>query len=640
METKSTSKIFNQVIFRVPDYQRGYSWTWKHLEQFWDDLKRLREDQDHYTGLLTIEEAKDTQGNQKWDDVQWIISTADYKPYYIVDGQQRLTTIILLIQSIIEKIKDDTKLNLRSKSQIKEQYICISDENLKAYIFGYEKDDPSYEFLKTTIFKESSSNSLNTQLSLYTKNLKYAKSFFDNKIAKHDTENLEDLFRKVTLRLKFNLYEIENDLDVFVMFETMNNRGKPLSKLEILKNRLIYLSSLLVDSSEEQKSEIRNRINNSWRTIYEYLGKNPDSLLDDDEFLKNHTYMFFNYMGYDKSDLFADFLLNRHFNTDNVYLKKITLKGLERYSASIQNSIIKWFDIKFPYNEMSNTDSSIKNELKKLSRLRSAYFWPSIMGALLFQDTQGNRYGSQQILRLLKAMEKFSFLSFNVFQRNSSYKKNQFFGHASKIYSGEMSISDYVLEIEDASRQQPNSLTAFHYHLDRLFDNPKKPGFYGWNGLNYFLYEYEKNLQGREEEKTTWDKAKQPSSIEHIYPRTPNEDWTVDFKSYTEKQREILCNSLGNLLLISQRKNSSLQNKGFEFKKQHSSETSSTDNSGYFNGSHSEINIAKYDKWTADEILERGLKMLQFMQDFWGITFGGEHEMKKILFLDFIDNKS
>ena len=134
------------------------------------------------------------------------------------------------------------------------------------------------------------------------------------------TAVLEDIFLKITLKLKFNIYEVDSDLDVFVMFETMNNRGKPLSKLEILKNRLIYLSTLL-DITDDQKTELRNTINNSWRTIYEYLGKNPKTTLDDDEFLKNHTYMYFAYMD-DRSDLYADYLLDDHFTTENVYKLK------------------------------------------------------------------------------------------------------------------------------------------------------------------------------------------------------------------------------------------------------------------------------------------------------------------------------
>lgn len=81
----------------------------------------------------------------------------------------------------------------------------------------------------------------------------------------------------------FNVYEIFQDLDVFVIFETMNNRGKKLSNLELLKNRLIYLSTKFED---EDKYSLRHNINECWKTIYEYLGKNKNKPLNDDNFFK------------------------------------------------------------------------------------------------------------------------------------------------------------------------------------------------------------------------------------------------------------------------------------------------------------------------------------------------------------------
>lgn len=64
---------------------------------------------------------------------------------------------------------------------------------------------------------------------------------------------------------------INDEIDVFVTFETMNNRGRPLSSLELLKNRLIYLSTLFKDNTGKDK--LRSNINDAWKTMYEYLGK-------------------------------------------------------------------------------------------------------------------------------------------------------------------------------------------------------------------------------------------------------------------------------------------------------------------------------------------------------------------------------
>lgn len=87
-------------------------------------------------------------------------------------------------------------------------------------------------------------------------------------------------------------YEVNDDFNVCIVFESMNNRGKSLSNLELLKNRFIYLSANL-KATDDAKQELRKDINEVWKNIYHYLGKNPDLKLDDDDFLYNHWIMYF-----------------------------------------------------------------------------------------------------------------------------------------------------------------------------------------------------------------------------------------------------------------------------------------------------------------------------------------------------------
>ena len=232
------SKIFTERLFRIPDYQRGYAWTDKQLQDFCNALEQLGIDHNHYIGVLTLQDVHPEIYN-KWEDDLWIINSKNYQPYFVVDGQQRLTTSIILIQSILERINNNESLNYTDRKDIQKKFIFDSKDTgiSRSYIFGYEKDNPSYEFLKTKIFLEKSTSNIGEE-TIYTQNLENAKQFFISRLKKMDINQLEKLYKKITQQLLFNIFTITEDVDVCVAFETMNNRGKPLSYLELLKKQI------------------------------------------------------------------------------------------------------------------------------------------------------------------------------------------------------------------------------------------------------------------------------------------------------------------------------------------------------------------------------------------------------------------
>ncbi|WP_417667522.1 DUF262 domain-containing protein [Pseudidiomarina sp.] len=248
-ELYSVSKIFTERLLRIPDYQRGYAWTKKQLKYFWSDIQQLEKGHNHYVGVLTLEDVEKDKYS-KWDDDEWIIESKNYEPHYVVDGQQRLTTTVILIQCILEAI-GDSEINYTNPNEIRKKFIYESKDGgiSRSYLFGYEVDNPSYEFLKQKIFCELSDNQPNVQETIYTNNLLIAKEYFKEQLYSLDIHQIEALYTKVTQNLLFNIYSMSHEIDVHVSFETMNNRGKPLSHLELLKNRLIYLSTK-VDSDE------------------------------------------------------------------------------------------------------------------------------------------------------------------------------------------------------------------------------------------------------------------------------------------------------------------------------------------------------------------------------------------------------
>jgi len=595
-ELQYLDTFFNSRVFRIPDYQRGYAWGARQLEDFWQDLNRLRDNRNHYTGQVTIEKVPETQW-RKWEEEKWLIEGKGFKPYYVVDGQQRLTTAIILIKCLLSRVADGEQLAFTERSDLAKKYLLQTAGSLsQAYLFGYEKDNPSYEYLKTQILGETSNHYQGIETT-YTANLAAARKYFLNELNELPHEELERLFRGVTQKFVFSIYELEGELDEFVVFETMNNRGKPLSRLELLKNRLIYLSTLFPPSREgADATTLRHNINEAWKTVYEYLGKVQDEPLDDDDFLRAHWIMYFSYAR-DRSGQFASFLLDEHFTADRVLSSALKISDIQKYVNSIQASVRKWHSIYFPHLA-SDLSESVRRALERFDRLGRGAFEPLMM-AVLQKGTNENH-----LLKFLNLAERFVFLVGKVCQRRSD--AGDFFR-----------IDKAVVGMRE------------------LFD--RYEGFYSWSGLKYFLYEYEQQLRseaGMEITRLNWSELVQSKkdhvTVEHIYPQAAKSaDWPT-FSGLAKKQREALLNSLGNLLPLSNSRNAKFSNRPFAIKKQDANGVQ-----GYYNGSYSEIQVAQQQDWTPEMIKARGLKMLGFLEKHWNISLNSQEEKLQLLAIDF-----
>lgn len=620
-ELQSLDTIFNSRVFRIPDYQRGFAWETRQLDDFWQDLDRLGDQRNHYTGQLTFERVPEGAW-KSWDEDNWLIQGKGYKPFYVVDGQQRLTTAIILIKTLLDRIPNDGQLAFAEKRDHVQKYLSQASAVSRAYLFGYQKDNPSYEFLKTQILGDSSNQFQGTETT-YTANLSNAREFFRGKLKSVGTVQIERWFRALTQRFLFNVYELQEQLDVFVVFETMNNRGKPLSKLELLKNRLIYLSTLLPDSTmEEDRRALRRNINDAWKTVYEFLGREKGSPLDDDDFLRAHWIMYFTYSR-DEAGKFASFLLDEHFTAERAGSGALTISEIQNYVSSVQSSARKWHAIHFP-ERISGLSDKIRRCLERLDRLGRGAFEPLVMAAMQAEAKDA------ELDALLKAAERFIFLVGRLCQRRADTGDSRFYRLAGEVFRGEKTLSEATDKIRERT-EEFFSLEKATADMRDLFRRGED-GFYGWQGLRYFLFEYEQFLKeqaGMNTSRLNWSdfttSKKDHVTIEHIYPQNPTSGEWPGFDAKTKKERKVLRNSLGNMLALSQSRNSKLSNRPFSVKKKDSDGVI-----GYSNGSYSEISVSKLGQWTPDEVIERGFLMLEFLEKRWEVSLGS-HDQKLAL---------
>lgn len=699
MELKTIQQVFEKRILRVPSYQRGYSWGNNkevstvqsdsgalknikgQLADLWNDLTNMPPEAWHYTGLLTLVESP----NQEYS---WL---NEYKQYEIVDGQQRITSILILISVMID-ISERLEVELETGSRsAREQYLYITERSFDVYIFGYDSDNPSNKYFKRCILKVERPED-DSRESVYTENLKKAKIFFETMVQGYISNTkrfsskkagLQDLFELVTSGFKFNEYVLPPELDAYVVFETMNNRGKPLSQLEKLKNRLMYLSdkfkTVAIANEKKchehlvyEKNILIDSINTAWSTIYQELGANKEDPLPDDDFIKAHWIAYFERYNRSEANAYATNLFNEHFTIERIYDNSLSTAEIRKYVKSLQGSSIVW-------NKMHNPDSFIKAEERIKEAILGLHrvgfrvsFKPLVLAAL-------NQPNKEEFVSLIELLEDYAFKVFHISDRQSNTGDSKLYRLAPKVNGSVEETNTFTAT--DACKKihqyvdEYYSFSSFQNQIKELFELGGKRGFYGWSGIHYFLYSYDQKL--REENSASrlssvlnWQNFNASNTIEHIYPQSATKSYVEFYKSadkgkgkdtperkkeydrlqgnwlpfqdYSSEQKNRLCNSLGNLLAISHSDNASFSNDSFYHKSDLSRKGGTYKNRGYLHDSMSAQLVAKHEEWTPEAIKVRGVLMLKSLLKMLGEPEDklSESELVRLLGLEFMLQES
>lgn len=545
-QLRTLPEIFEGNFFYIPDYQRGYAWDDKQIDELLKDVEHLLLDTTavrHFTGTLVLSQVLNKPNH-----------------YNIVDGQQRLTTLVTFLKCITLFLDESLQEALDAK------YIKRGEIGSQSYVFKLNID--TCKFFEKVILAdgnlENAPVTLESHERLWNARNKIIKWLSEKNASGIGVEQILDILED---RLGFLVYSPIEDAETGIMFEVINNRGKQLSELEKVKNYLIYCSIKLSALS------LRDEITDHWSDILLSLNNaKKTSPVEESSFLRYCLVVFFkmnktdSQYGYDvlKSRIKIDECLK---STDK---KHAVIKKLQDFISFLKLSA-KWYEHLYAPNYIG-LDKAIQ---PLIENIRAQNVHASIMPLFLALVLK-NKGKGVALERHLGLLEK---LNFRVYiAKDMTFRKDtgqgDLYNYASKYYydnllkdcvpdeerkvkNVELISDDQALEYLLVNFTQRHARDNWFEESFRL-DDKSAFDFYKWRGIRYFLMNYESSLQPNKTinidkilKGVSSGKTSDYLSIEHL--------WATDNRNVEGQNcREIdyyLKRRLGNFVLLELRLN-------------------------------------------------------------------------------------
>lgn len=551
----------------IPPYQRGYAWNKNQWDNLFDDLSE--NDNGYFLGSL-------------------ICILGEKNKATVIDGQQRLTTLNLLLLAIYSKLDKMLKETVNqavmfsNKSYNKawlnlEEFLIYNDETLKLTPSIQNNNKSDFEYLIRKIVKKDESNQPdNFGNRRIAKAFKHFSERIDTIIKKDDIKALFDFLDKVTSACVVRI-DTKDETSAFILFESINNRGVPLTPMDLIKNTMI--SSINNKTAEETNLEWQKVVNNlsDYDVQVRYL---------------RHFYQAFRPIGLifspdkgkekiTKNDLIRTYTEVIKDNAENVLaelIKKSFIYKFLSYPENIQEKDELW--------------SKYKNKLFDLKKLGIAPAYTLLL--FLFE-----KYSQQNFANLLDYIEKW-FMIRHLTDSPATNRLDEIFIRATETQHNEYNEKSLFDELQKELPSQERIKEAL-LSKSLYEDNPAL--------IRYILIYLEQQNRTEEIQVDFWavnQKGKAIWSVEHIYPQNPKEgEWNEDCKYG--------LHSLGNLTLSAY--NSNLSNKSFDKKAE---DKDKKDNIIGFKSGNVKINdyLRNKDKWCLEYIEERGNQLREtFLKD-------------------------
>lgn len=516
--SNTATENFHDIIskganYKVPCFQRDYSWGREQWEDLWEDIETLPECKAHYMGYLVLQ--KDVAS----------------RTHIIIDGQQRLTTLSLIVLSAVQHLhalsQNDADAPAKRAQLIRELYIGKLDPvSLNAYnkLKLNRHNDSIFRNLaaldEPNLRKAPKTNRL----------IKQAYDFFWERLKKLAQKSdkadkaIAAFVERMSDGLIFTVIMANDDINAYAIFETLNARGVQLSTPDLLKN---YLFSVIYEAGCESDEEM-DILEEKWATILEQLEKNSFA-----EFIRVNWNM--QYPLTAKSALFKHIKKQVHTRGEAYpYLHQLK-KNAPIYAALLNDTDEVWQPAAYSECKKSIAMLDIFKIKRPLSLLLVAY----------------HKFSAAEFERLMRYIVVLSMRYQIICNRCARELEKEYNKLALAVNQGKYTRASHVKNDKRFRNLYPSDI-EFETH----FQKKQILGVQATKKIRYILTAIEAKQSGVQPDMQT-------ITVEHILPQEPTEKWVDTFGA----NWEACINRLGNMTLLTKEANKTAGRKLFAAKK-------------------------------------------------------------------------
>ena len=496
----------------VPPYQRDYSWSEENWEDLWNDIVELmpNSQDNHYMGALVIQGKSDRE-------------------FLVIDGQQRLVTLSLFALAVISKLNTmadqgtDPASNKERAQQLRNRFIGEKDpasltETTRLLLNNTDND--FYQDYLVQLKKPPNPKRLPKSNNLLWKCFLYFTKQLDSlEYLETDGKAVAAVLSETAARqLMFILITVDDELNAYTVFETLNARGLNLTTTDLLKN---YLFSLVTTHSDLEALQRR------WAKLIATVDYKRFA-----EFLRYHLLCKESKV---RTQRLFRLVRTRIRSKENVFELLTELESRAELFAAVSDPLHDyWKD--FP---------QAKPFIRELSLFRVRQILPLVFAAR-------ECFSKDDFVRVLKLLSIVSFRYNVISSLNTNVLERVYPNAAKAVIAGDASSPAEVFKlikpvyVSDSKMRQDFLLFVINPR-----GRKKKLA-------KYILARFEQDASGR-----SCDFETDPGTVEHILPENPLRDWD---KTFPPELQEPLVHRLGNLTLLTSPENNEISNAMYDNK--------------------------------------------------------------------------